>query len=145
MIIFHYWHYISITPEEMHEWAYPFVIMKGFTLSVITLFSLRSALSDIDAAMLAFSCYCLHNVSVLFVLLPIYLCPNISSAIRDTYTVTWISFPYGSPWCFYWKEAGGGASCMQVSVLFLLLIAAYIVVFCEDSSCCTWQNFKKFI
>ena len=102
--------------------------MKVSTFSVITLFSLRSALSDVDAAMLAFSCCYLHNVSVLFVLLPIYLCPNISSAILDAIYSNLSFLPMWQSLCFYWKEVQGGASYVQINVLFFLLVAAYIVV-----------------
>ena len=56
-----------------------FTMMTWSTLSVILLF-LKSTLSDSNIAVLAFLCYCLHSVSVPFLLLPTYLCPNISSA-----------------------------------------------------------------
>ena len=39
------------------SWIYPFVIMKYFSLSLITVFSLKSILSEINIAILAlFSC-----------------------------------------------------------------------------------------
>lgn len=52
----------------------------------------------------------------------------------------------GAPGCFYWKEAGGGACYVQV-VHFIssgcCLNCSFFLCVCENSSCCTWQNFKN--